>query len=91
MRPARSGTGCVDDEGAPRRFDTFRADALVGLLEKLQKDLLTRTDGETADAEPSSAGEPSPAEPAPSDEPTDPESTPEPASSGLSARGATVH
>ena len=83
-----SGTGCVDDEGAPRRFDTFRADALVGLLEKLQKDLLTRTDGEAADAEPFSAGEPSPdADPTPSDEPTDPESTPEPASSGLSARG----
>ena len=32
-----SGESCVDDEGAPRRFDTYRADALVGLLHKLQK------------------------------------------------------
>ena len=41
-----SGEGCVDDEGAPRRFDTYRADALVGLLEQLQRNLLTRTDPE---------------------------------------------
>ena len=77
----QSGEDCVDDEGAPRRFDTFRADALVGLLAKLQKDLLSRSGGDDSGADVN------PAQPA-SDSSTGFASSSEPdtASDGLSAR-----